>query len=311
MLRLVDITNNPKMTSIIPKKNTGAVIAREFHISRSVRDRYQFDETLFSIRGDIIFANFHATRLFAQRMNEKRDLINFPERSIKAGQLNAMGLTDEISHYVIAQYMEQYAPHLTQEILESLEDLFDPDDLENILRTFVANFPPTVVYKNELTPDEYLEGKSDSSPNREIVIEEMLMLWLANRNPAKMAFGELFDDAPLEQATDYELAMQHIADIIDEYPPFGPEHQSLVALLQRPAEVVPYSLGGQLEYMRTHWAGLLGGFLYRVLGSLDFLAEEEKITFGFGPGPSQVYEFRVWNSNRRTSVLTATGCRVL
>ena len=279
------------MLRIIPTNDARMVAAREFHISRSARDLYKFDEALFSIRGDVIFANFHATRLFAQRMNEKRDLIRFPERSIQAGQLNAMGLADEIAHFLIAQYRAQYAPELVPEILESLMDEFDQDSLDEVLLAFVANFPPSAVYKTELAPDQYLEGASEGTPNREIVIEEMLMVWLANLNPAKMVFGELFDDEALDKAADYEPVMQHLVDFMEAYPPFGPERQSLVSMLRRPAEVVPHSLGGQLEYMRTHWSGLLGGYLYRLLGSLDFLAEEEKMFFGFGPGPARVIEF--------------------
>ena len=160
-----------------------------------------------------------------------------------------------------------------------------------MLLTFINNFPPTAVYKADVTPEQYLEGASDGTPNREIVLEEMLMVWLANLNPAKMAFGELFDDAPLEQETDYTTIMQQVVEFLDAYPPIGPEHQGLVTLLQRPAEVAPYSLSGQLEYMRTHWSGLIGDYLYRFLTSLDFLAEEEKMFFGFGPGPAKVYEF--------------------
>jgi hypothetical protein len=69
----------------------------EFHISRQSRNRYQFDLSLFSYSGNVIFANFHAARLFAQRINEKRDVIQFPERAVRAGQVNAMGLIDEIT----------------------------------------------------------------------------------------------------------------------------------------------------------------------------------------------------------------------
>jgi hypothetical protein len=32
----------------------------EFHVSRQARDRYQFDEALFSLTGNVILANFHA-----------------------------------------------------------------------------------------------------------------------------------------------------------------------------------------------------------------------------------------------------------
>ena len=55
------------MLRLVLSNNASAHAAYEFHVSRVARDLYQFDEALFSIRGDIIFANFHATRLFASR----------------------------------------------------------------------------------------------------------------------------------------------------------------------------------------------------------------------------------------------------
>jgi len=39
-----------------------------------------------------------------------------------------------------------------------------------------------------------------------------------------------------------------------------------------------------LEYVRQHWAEFIGQHLYRLLGSLDLIKEEEKLPF-FGPGP--------------------------
>ena len=46
----------------------------EFHVSRDARDEYKFDESLFSYNGNVIFANFHAARTFAQRINQRRDV---------------------------------------------------------------------------------------------------------------------------------------------------------------------------------------------------------------------------------------------
>src|SRR5450830_527877 len=68
----------------------------EFHILAEVRDRYQFDESLFSSNGNVIFPNFHAARVFAKKLNDKRDLVKFPDQTVKAGKLNAIGLIDEI-----------------------------------------------------------------------------------------------------------------------------------------------------------------------------------------------------------------------
>ena len=66
-------------------------IKMEFHISRKARDFYQFDDSLFSLSGNVILPNFHAARVFSQKINEKRDLVSFPEQAIKAGQINAHG----------------------------------------------------------------------------------------------------------------------------------------------------------------------------------------------------------------------------
>ena len=87
----------------MPKKQA---VHMEFHISRQARDHYQFDAMLFSISGNVIFANFHAARVFAQKVNEARDLASFPEQTVKAGQLNAMGMIDEILHYVVGSYRQ-------------------------------------------------------------------------------------------------------------------------------------------------------------------------------------------------------------
>ena len=73
-------------------------LVMEFHISLKARDLYQFDDSLFSLSGNVVFLNFHAARVFAHKMNERRDLVSFPERAVKAGQINAMGLIDEILH---------------------------------------------------------------------------------------------------------------------------------------------------------------------------------------------------------------------
>src|SRR5919202_3487021 len=92
----------------------------EFHVSRDARDRYQFDESLFSITGNVVFANFHAARVFAQKMNQRRDLVNFPEQAVRASQINALGLIHEITHYVFRSYREQHNPRALQDALDWL-----------------------------------------------------------------------------------------------------------------------------------------------------------------------------------------------
>ena len=64
----------------------------EFHISRQARDFYQFDHSIFGLSGNVIFADFYAVRTLAQKINQKKYLLHFPEQAVRAGQLNGAGL---------------------------------------------------------------------------------------------------------------------------------------------------------------------------------------------------------------------------
>lgn len=167
----------------------------EFHISRKARDFYGFDESFFTVSGNVIFPNFRAVRLFVQRMNEKRDLVSFPEQAIKPGQMNAMGLIDEILHYIIGLYGNEKNPRVMKQALDGLYEKFDKLRVDEALRNFAEEFPTVAVYRGEIPPEIYLEGETEGVDNRQIILEEMLMLWLANRNSAFSPFIELFDDS--------------------------------------------------------------------------------------------------------------------
>ena len=285
-IRLEKLENNDNLTS------TRFSAPKEFHISRDARDKYQFDESLFALSGNVIFANFHAVRRFAQKMNDKRDLINFPEQAVRAGQINAMGLIDEILHYVVDIYRQQANPEVMKLALAWLNDKLDRSEIEKVLRRFAEQFPPVAVYQRKIDLDDYLKGETDGTPNLQIVLEEMILLWLANLNPAFSSFLELFNDEKLQQQTIYLKLADGLKEFFEIQPHFGPQNQNLIDMLRSPAITVPYSLSGQLQYMLDKWGMLLGKYLYRLLSSLDFIKEEEKMRFAFGPGPSYVYDFR-------------------
>jgi glycosidase len=262
----------------------------EFHVSRQARDRYQFDESLFSLTGNLLFADFHAARLFSQKMNEKRDLVSFPEQAVKAGQITAMALLDEISHHTVNLYREQRNPQALAQALEWLYEEVGQAAVETTLREFGDEFPPVAVYRREIPLDEYLAAETAGVPHRQIVLEEMLMLWLANTNPAFAPFLELFDDADLARRTAYLQVMSSLYEFFDTQPPFGLDNQNLIDMLRAPALAHPHSLSAQLEFVRQRWTVLLGKYFYRLLGSLDLIQEEEKAIF-VGPGPALVYQY--------------------
>jgi len=262
----------------------------EFHIRREARDYYNFDSTFFAQTGNVIFSDMFHVRLFAQQMNSKKDLVSSPDKAIKAGALNAMGLIDEIMHYVVNLFKKQKNKKLFEEAEQWIINKIGEKKYKKIIEEFVDRYPPLKVYKGEINQDKYLDIKSGDTANRYIVLEEILLLHLANDNPAFSPFKELFDDKSLLKDTDYRQLNTSIQNFFNDQPPFGPDHQSLYNMLKTPALKFPHSLSAQLEFIREHWGHLLSDYIYRLLGGLDLIKEEEKAVFA-GPGPTYVPDF--------------------
>ena len=160
----------------------------EFHISKEVRDYYRFDQKLFEQNGNIIFADFYQVRVFADKINKKRNLVSYPEKAIKTGQINATGLIDEILHYIVGSYKNDKNSAVLRDALVWYRKRIGNKNLCKVLKSFIEHFPPVAIYNNEIGINEYL--KKDE--NKEIVLEEMLLLYLANKNPAFESFKEFF-----------------------------------------------------------------------------------------------------------------------
>ncbi len=257
----------------------------EFHVSRAAREKYSFEESIFGFDGNVIFTDFLSARKFTEKLNQKRDLVNFPEQAVKPGDINAIGLIDEILHLVVSLYRRDIDREVIKEALVKSKEVHGEEKVQKTLLQFLKDFPPSQVYQGQMTAEEYLESSTNDYENAVITIEEMMMLWITNRNPAVSRFSEIFDDSDLSQITIYRQLMETMKKFFKEKPFFGPDHQDLYTMLRSPAVAEPYSLAGQLEYIRQKWGSLLGGYLYRLLNSLDLIKEENKAVFD-GPGPA-------------------------
>jgi glycosidase len=250
-------------------------VAFEFHVSKAARDRYEFDRALFQTSGNVIIPDFPAARAFARRMNERADTARYPDRVVHAAELNAMGLIDEILHHALEIYRRTVNPNVMADAIAALVTQLQPDRLDHALIHFVEEFPPRAVYRDGEDPAEYLAGETDGHPNREIALEELLLLWLANVNPAFATFDELFDDAGLAKRTDYQHLIAGLQEFFESQPGFGGDGQSLIAFLRAPALAAPDSLAAQLRFIRSRWGLVLDRYLDRLIVSLDVLHEEE------------------------------------
>ena len=253
----------------VAHRSSPAVNCFEFHVSRKAREKYQFDEQLFALNGNVVLADFAAARRFAESMTKVRGQV------IPASDINALGLIDEILHILVRQY-EMQNPGVMRRALAAVGM-----DAEAALLKFTDDFPPMTVYRGEMDSRRYLDLETAGRPNRAAALEEMLILHITNQNPAVGPYKELFDEEPLKQSSPYEQTVQALKDFFKGQPGFGnPEtkaenRESLIEVLLAPARVAPHSLSAQLEFLLNRWGAILGeGFVLKILRGIDFVRED-------------------------------------
>ncbi|HLO35927.1 MAG TPA: alpha-amylase family glycosyl hydrolase, partial [Candidatus Deferrimicrobium sp.] len=191
------------------------------------------------------------------------------------GELLALSLLHEAAHLAIVEAARRRPEAAMAAALPAVRGELGSRRATALLRDFAASFP----------------GVDDPAPAR---LEDLLLVHLANDNPAAAPLRELVDERGLP-APDLTAAMRalerHQAAIALDGDGEG-GGVSLLDLLREPARHSPDSLAGQLRYVREHWGWLLGAALDQLLERLDVaigvLAEEEHglhVRFGgFGGG---------------------------
>jgi glycosidase len=277
----------------------------EFHVSREARDRYEFSQKLFSFSGNVVFANLSASREFAFRMNERRGVEKDPTQTIQPGALYAMGLIDEMCHALVEYYRLRLDPKVMAGALEWFDGRLGKEELDKTILAFVEQFPTIDVYRKEKTSAEWLAGATDGIAHRAVAFEEMMLLWLANANPAFKPFSELFTDQSLAAVTRYQQITTGLREFFSTRPPLGSKKQNLIDMLRAPALASPDSLSGQIAYIVEHWADLIGASLSKLLLAIDVLKEEDiAIWMRFHPNDENVGRRRnlPWNVDKKGEV---------
>ncbi len=251
---------------------------RDFHLRREPRERYAVGGSLIGIRGDLVVADTPGIRRLATRMNADRA---GGAPSIQAGEIGALGLLHEIGHLLIARYEASRRPGAMSAAVAELDARLGPDN-GRLLDRFGQEFPG--------------RGPEPEPPAHRL--EELLLIRIANENPALGPLHELVDDHGVATGTRYAEAIAGLEAIFANGLTADAQGTSLIELMRMPARAAPTSLAGQLRYIREHWGTILGPGLDDLMRRLDLaigiMAEEERalhMRFGGGPGgPGRPFE---------------------
>jgi len=248
-----------------------------FHVSKTARKRYSLNGSIFSSSGNVVFADFAQAKEFAHSMNTVlKD--EGSDRYIRPGDIYAMGLIDEIFHYVFFVYRTTVDAQFLEKAFDNTIKKIGKEKLLKTLTHFTEKFPPPDVFNKKITVKDYLSSKSSQL----VEFEEMIFLKLSNENSAFNEFKELFDDSDLSEKTAYQSIFSAAEKSIDD----GSKIQvngsavSVLELLKAPMKEFPGSISEQLKYIKKNWGmELIRNFSNKMLLSTDILKEENKPYF--------------------------------
>jgi glycosidase len=238
--------------------------ARAFPVAAEARRRFGVDGAWVTLRGDVLLADPDRAAEVAARVAA---VAGPGEPPLRAADLYAGALLEEVYHLVIARYLELVDPEALAEAERRARGWLG-DGLDATLAAFVARFPPPDVAAGE-PAEAALARRVDGVAGRQVALEEAWTCFLANENPALRAARPLVDVAPLAAEVPYAALIDALRGHFADRPGLpGRPGTSLFDLLLEPARRHPADLAAQLHFVRDAWGALLGDAFGRLLDRL-------------------------------------------
>ncbi len=276
---------NQKTRFIIQFRNSAPDFKKshtnEFHIAGKIREKYQFDDEFFTITGNVILANFPAVRKFTVKYN----LNKADHEKVGNGLVNGVGLLDEIYHFVLREYEKSANPGVFSRAIDHLGKKLGKKKLDRVILEFSEVFPSVEVFKGVKTNKQYLEEFTEGRSNKEIVLEELILLHFANFNPAAKKMLELFSEDYLSEKESYGKALAVLDGFFKTEPAFGPDNQDIFTMLKTPIMNHPEDIESQLDFILKRWEIIIKDkFSRRILTGKDLIKEDRRFEWGGGGG---------------------------
>ena len=116
------------------------MIRYDFHISKPSRLKYDFNESFYSLKGNLIITSASNARFISGKINEVRKSEGAYDQLVTPGEINALGILHEIYHYLLNQYGNDENPGVFNRGLKYLTSAISKDALDNVLLNFIHEF---------------------------------------------------------------------------------------------------------------------------------------------------------------------------
>ena len=240
-----------------------------FPLARQVLDRS-------NLSPDFDYHNIELARIFSSSLDQKR-------YNLSAAEIASVGLIGKIFLILLESYQDNTSPTIFSDLSKNILSL--DIKITDSLLIFLSTFPDSHTYASKDSVNDLLISFSNSTSAINALWKTIILISLANENPAFKANDGVFADSNLWSTPEFRLIVTVLDGFFSDHP-----HSDLVGsgslldLLREPSRAFPGSIRGQLEYIRQNWAHLIGEDLFlALLRSIDKLKEEQSRH----PGPSK------------------------
>jgi len=265
-----------------------------FPVSREAFERFDLTSLMDRAEAASETAGFQAVRVLTQQINKMRHHETYEITPLKSEELIFLSLIMDVLRFMTRRYFFQDNPGVLTQGVKRCEDQLGEEDVAKLPPAFVQLFPSRKILSGWQNLVEFLDDQEEGIANRDVVITEVLLLYLTIRNPATGPLRELFDDIELQRRSPYVPFVISLEEFCEEQPPFGDEGMSLFHFLRAPMHASPDSLVGQLNYIQVHWSKYLPATLRKQLVLAQDIWREDQRLRGLGPGQVPVLEFGRW-----------------
>ena len=228
-------------------------------------------------------------RRLAARLNRQEPP---PVAAVQPGLLHLYSILNRVFRYLIGQYCGLQQPMVLAKLIAEAGYPSFSGDAAQALSRFMELFPSKQMVLGLETQQQFLAVDDAAHGRRESLAAELLLLLLNDENRALDGFRQLFDDTELAASSPYLAVTGELDRRLAKAPPFEPIGMPLPELLRAPVKASPFSLTGQIAYIREHWASILPQELVsELVTAMDIVSQEGRSFFGGGAGEPQVLKF--------------------
>ncbi len=229
-------------------------------------------------------------RRLCDKINDLRGGMLSDLPPIFPGQLFSMATIWDVFRYLIYQFGQVHNPGIFENSRRHLQQRSGIDTDPTAI-AFIGTFPPQALLSESIEGKDIILQAGEAGTNRDIFGAELILLYLANVNPAFRFAARLFDDSPLREKSRYAEIIAGDKEYFAGGPTFKPLGKPLFECLFEPIRTCSDSLDCQLKFIYDNWAEFLPDeLLERILLATDILSEERRIR-GLGPGSIEILDF--------------------